>query len=40
MTDANTTAVSFVLFQLDYSKITVKEEEEMYFREMSNLDRL
>ena len=40
MTDANTTAVSFLLFQLDYSKITEKQEEEMDFRKISNLERL
>lgn len=36
--DASVSAVSYVLFQLDYSKITKEQEENMDFLKISNLE--
>ena len=39
-TDANTSAISFLLFQLDYTKITPEEENKLDYRQLSNLEKL
>ena len=40
VTDANISAISFLLFQLDYTKITPEEEDALDFRQISNIEKL